>query len=195
MHLRTMGLSEGDPTCRFCRKEAETVWHIICCCEVLAHQHFNVFGNLDVKPKYISTASVRDLCLCIWNKPKAEVHTGAIMLTGSKAAAAEEEMNWNVHIAPHTEYNPQNAAIYLYVSYQIWLKWGLYSKHFDTYNKQRWCSHQKSQYCMVKIYILHRFLSIMYHNHMRCWNSLTTQGLNYFKHDAFTLLSQNQTYM
>jgi ribonuclease HI len=29
-HLRTMGLFEGDPTCRFCRKEAETVQHIIC---------------------------------------------------------------------------------------------------------------------------------------------------------------------
>jgi hypothetical protein len=31
-HLRTMGLFEGDPTCRFCRKDAETVQHIICCC-------------------------------------------------------------------------------------------------------------------------------------------------------------------
>jgi hypothetical protein len=28
-HLRTMGLFEGDPNCRFCRKEVETVQHII----------------------------------------------------------------------------------------------------------------------------------------------------------------------
>jgi ribonuclease HI len=35
-HLHTMGLFEGDPTCRFCRKETETVQHIVCCCEALA---------------------------------------------------------------------------------------------------------------------------------------------------------------
>jgi hypothetical protein len=33
-HLHTMGLFEGDPTCRFCRKETDTVQHIICCCEL-----------------------------------------------------------------------------------------------------------------------------------------------------------------
>jgi hypothetical protein len=44
-HLRTMGQFEGDPTCRFCRKEAEIVQHIICCCEVLARQRHNVFGS------------------------------------------------------------------------------------------------------------------------------------------------------
>jgi hypothetical protein len=59
MHLRTMGLFEGDPTCRFCRKEAATVQHIICRCEVLACRRFNVFGNPVVEPKDISTASVR----------------------------------------------------------------------------------------------------------------------------------------
>jgi hypothetical protein len=96
-HLCTVGLFEGDPTCRFCRKEAETVLHIICHCEALARQCFNGFGNLDVEPTDISTASVRDLCLFIrgtgllnlcWmeylgshNKPKAAVHIGAIMLT------------------------------------------------------------------------------------------------------------------
>jgi hypothetical protein len=64
-HLCTMFLFEGDSTCRFCRKEAETVQHIICCCEVLARQCFNVFGNLDVKPQDVSTASVKDLCLFI----------------------------------------------------------------------------------------------------------------------------------
>jgi hypothetical protein len=55
-HLHITGLFEGDPTCRFCRKETETVQHIICCCEALAHQRYNVFGNPFVKPKDISTA-------------------------------------------------------------------------------------------------------------------------------------------
>jgi hypothetical protein len=32
-HLRSMGMFEGDPTCRFCRQEVETVQHIICCCK------------------------------------------------------------------------------------------------------------------------------------------------------------------
>jgi hypothetical protein len=64
-HLVIMGLFDGDPTCRFCRKETETVHHIICCCKALALQHYNVFGNLFTEPKYISTASVRDLCLFI----------------------------------------------------------------------------------------------------------------------------------
>jgi hypothetical protein len=44
-HLYTMGLFDGDPTCRFCRKETETVQRIICCCQALAHQRY-VFGNL-----------------------------------------------------------------------------------------------------------------------------------------------------
>jgi hypothetical protein len=60
-----MGLFEGDPTCRFCRKEAETVQHIICCCEALARQRYNVYGSLEVEPTDIGTASVRDLCLFI----------------------------------------------------------------------------------------------------------------------------------
>jgi hypothetical protein len=59
-----MGPFDGDPTCRFCRKETETVQHISCC-EALARQRYNVFGNLLVEPKEISTASVRDLCLYI----------------------------------------------------------------------------------------------------------------------------------
>jgi hypothetical protein len=45
-HLYTMGLFDGDATCRFCRMETETVQHIICCCEVLASQHYNFFGKL-----------------------------------------------------------------------------------------------------------------------------------------------------
>jgi predicted amidophosphoribosyltransferase len=64
-HLNGMGLFDGDPTCRFCRMETETVQHIISCCEALASQHYNVFGRLIAKPKDISTASVRDLCLFI----------------------------------------------------------------------------------------------------------------------------------
>ena len=64
-HLYAMGLFDGDPTCRFCRKEAETAQHIICCSEALARQLNNVFGIPLVEPKDISTASVRDLCLFI----------------------------------------------------------------------------------------------------------------------------------
>jgi hypothetical protein len=60
-----MGLFDGDPTCRFCRKETETVQHIMCCCEALARQRNNVFGNLIVEPKDISMTSIKDLCLYI----------------------------------------------------------------------------------------------------------------------------------
>jgi hypothetical protein len=98
-HLYIMGLFGGDPTCRFCRMEAETVQHIICCCEALARHRYNIFGKLIVEPKDISTASVRDLCLFIrgtgllnlcwmeslglYNKPKADVDPGH-KLTGPK---------------------------------------------------------------------------------------------------------------
>jgi hypothetical protein len=64
-HLNIMGLFVGDPICRFCRMETERVQHIICCCEALARQRYNVFGRLTAEPKDISTASVRDLCLFI----------------------------------------------------------------------------------------------------------------------------------
>jgi hypothetical protein len=43
--------------------ETETVQHIICYCEVLARQRYNVFGKLIAEPKDISTASARELCL------------------------------------------------------------------------------------------------------------------------------------
>jgi hypothetical protein len=65
MHLRTMGLFEGDPACRFCGQQAETVQHIICRCEAMACRFFNVFRDLVVKPKAILVATVRDLCLFI----------------------------------------------------------------------------------------------------------------------------------
>jgi hypothetical protein len=64
-HLYTMGLFNGDPSCRFCRKETEIVQHITCCCETLARQRYNVFGNLIVAPKDISAVSIKDLCLYI----------------------------------------------------------------------------------------------------------------------------------
>jgi len=108
-HLYTVGLFHGDRTCRFCRKETETVQHIICCCEALARQRYNIFGNPLVEPKYISTASLRDLCLFIrgtgllnlylleylglHNKPKAEVHPGH-KLTGPKEEEEEEVLLW-----------------------------------------------------------------------------------------------------
>jgi hypothetical protein len=44
-HLYTMGLSDGDPTCRFCRKETETVRRIIGCCETLARHAITSLGT------------------------------------------------------------------------------------------------------------------------------------------------------
>jgi hypothetical protein len=56
-HLRTVGLFEGNSTCRLCRKEVETVHHIICCCEALACQRCHVFVSLVVEPTAIRTTS------------------------------------------------------------------------------------------------------------------------------------------
>jgi hypothetical protein len=64
-HLHIMDLFDGDLTLRFCRMETETVQHIICCCEALARQRYNVFGKLFAEPKDISTSSLKDLCLFI----------------------------------------------------------------------------------------------------------------------------------
>jgi hypothetical protein len=64
-HLNIMELFDGDPTCRFCRLDTETVHHIICCCEALACQHYKFFGKLFVEPKDISMASLKDLCLFV----------------------------------------------------------------------------------------------------------------------------------
>jgi hypothetical protein len=55
-HLYIMGLLNRDPACRFCKMEAETEQHIICCCEALARQYYNEFGKLTVEPKDIRTA-------------------------------------------------------------------------------------------------------------------------------------------
>ena len=62
-HLFTVGLFDGDPIRKFCGMETETVRHIICCCEALARQRYNVFVRPTVEPKDISTASIGDLCL------------------------------------------------------------------------------------------------------------------------------------
>jgi hypothetical protein len=59
-HMYIKSLFDGDPTCRFCKMETETVQHIICCCEALARQRCDVLGKLFAEPKDISTASVRD---------------------------------------------------------------------------------------------------------------------------------------
>jgi hypothetical protein len=64
-HLYNLGLFNGDPTCRFCRKQTETVQHITCCSEALARQRYTVFGNLFVESKGISTALVTDFRLYI----------------------------------------------------------------------------------------------------------------------------------
>jgi hypothetical protein len=49
-------------TCRFCRKQAETVQHIICGCKALDDQRYSVFRHPFVEPKDISSASVSNLC-------------------------------------------------------------------------------------------------------------------------------------
>jgi hypothetical protein len=53
-----MGLFDGDPTCRFCGLDAETVQHIICCCEALARHSYDFVGKLFGEQKDISTASL-----------------------------------------------------------------------------------------------------------------------------------------
>jgi hypothetical protein len=64
-HLNIIGLFDGDPTCRFCMMETETVYHIICCCEVLARQCYHFFGKLSAEPEYISTTSLKDVSLFV----------------------------------------------------------------------------------------------------------------------------------
>jgi hypothetical protein len=64
-HLRTVGLFNEDPSCRFCRMETETAQHITCSCAALSRQRYIIFGKPLVEPREISTASVRDLCLFI----------------------------------------------------------------------------------------------------------------------------------
>jgi hypothetical protein len=63
----TIDLFDGDPSCRFCGMETETVQHLVCCCEALSRQRHNVFGELIMEPKDLCTATIRDLCLFIRN--------------------------------------------------------------------------------------------------------------------------------
>jgi hypothetical protein len=88
-------------------KEAETVQHIICCCEALARQRFNVLGvwllnrQTYAQPQLGTFASSYEaLGYGIWaeystylelhNKPTAVVLTGAFMLTGPRGGGGEE---------------------------------------------------------------------------------------------------------
>jgi hypothetical protein len=84
-HLYVMDLFEGDPSCRLCRKQTETVQRIICCCEVLAGQRYNVFGNPLVEPNDISTDSARDLWLYMYIH--SFIHLAVSLTTGLKPLA------------------------------------------------------------------------------------------------------------
>ena len=64
-HLRTVGLYDGDPSCRFCGLQTETVQQLVCCCEALSRQRCDVFGELTVEANVIRTATVKDRCLFI----------------------------------------------------------------------------------------------------------------------------------
>jgi hypothetical protein len=66
-HLHITGLFDGDLSCKFCGRETETVQHLVCRCEALSRQCYNVFGVLFLEPKDLSTATVRDLCHFIRN--------------------------------------------------------------------------------------------------------------------------------
>ena len=62
-HLLTIGLFDGDPSCRFCGMENETVQHLVCRCGALSRQRFNVFEEPTTEPKDICTATLGDLGL------------------------------------------------------------------------------------------------------------------------------------
>jgi hypothetical protein len=64
-HLKTMGVFDGDLTCRFCGSETETVHHIICCYEALARQRYKFFGKLFAEPRDIRMVSFKDLCIFV----------------------------------------------------------------------------------------------------------------------------------
>jgi hypothetical protein len=63
-HLRTVGLFEDDPACRFCREEAETVQRIVCCCEALDRQRYSIFGTVRRTKRYKRSLSKGPLPLC-----------------------------------------------------------------------------------------------------------------------------------
>jgi hypothetical protein len=47
-----MGLFGGNPDCRIWKIETGTAQHIICCCEALARQRYNFFGQFFNESKY-----------------------------------------------------------------------------------------------------------------------------------------------
>ena len=82
----------------FCGMETETVQHIICCCEALARQRYNVSGRPTVQPKHKhrlgkgplplhtrrrAIEAVLNEILGLHNKPKAAMHS-VHKLTGPK---------------------------------------------------------------------------------------------------------------
>jgi hypothetical protein len=71
--MQTIGLYDGDPSCRLCGMGTETVQHLVCYCKALVRKRFNAFGELTIEPNVISTATVRDLCLFIRNTWIAEL--------------------------------------------------------------------------------------------------------------------------
>jgi hypothetical protein len=48
-HLYILGLFNDNPSCRFCRMETERVQNIICCCEALARERYNVFTPSELR--------------------------------------------------------------------------------------------------------------------------------------------------
>jgi hypothetical protein len=50
-HMQTIGLYDGDPSCRLCGMETETVQHLVCYCEALSCKRFNAFGEPTIEPK------------------------------------------------------------------------------------------------------------------------------------------------
>jgi hypothetical protein len=43
-HLHTMAIFTGNPVCRLCKDDEETVFHIVFECKVLARGWFNLLG-------------------------------------------------------------------------------------------------------------------------------------------------------
>jgi hypothetical protein len=66
-HKQIIGLYDGDPSCRLCGLETETVQQHLCYCEAFSRKLFNTFGVLAIEPNVINTTTVRDLCLFIRN--------------------------------------------------------------------------------------------------------------------------------
>ena len=98
-----MGLFDGDPICRFCRTETETVQHIICCCETLARQRYSVWeadcqtkrhkhslskGPLPLHTRRRVNKAVLNEILGLHDNPKAAVHS-VLKLTGPKKKKKE----------------------------------------------------------------------------------------------------------